>query len=241
MEALGEPARTLGAALGYACAYVVGLALFAMMARRRNIATPGVWIIMQAGLLGGLAFAGLTQVLFAATPGKTLLGGIAGGYLCVALAKRHLRITRPTGDLWAVALAGGEAVGRIGCFVGGCCFGKAAGVAWAVHDHGAWRHPTQLYLAAAAGCVLVLLLALDRYRLPENALFYIQGVLFCALRLAIEFYRDGAPAFGGLTLAQWACIAGLGFFGWRLAGTVSPLLARPIGVRSRVASATSIV
>jgi phosphatidylglycerol:prolipoprotein diacylglycerol transferase len=228
MGELSETARTIGAALAYACAYAFGLALFAMMARRRGIATSGVWLIMQAGLIGGLAFAGLTQLLFTGTPGKTLLGGVAGGYLCVVLAKRYLGIVRPTGDLWAVAIAGGEAVGRIGCFIAGCCFGKAAGVAWAVHDHGALRHPTQLYMSAAAAAVLVLLLALDRYRLPENTLFYAQGVLFCATRLGIEFYRDGAPQYAGLGFAQWACLFGLTFFLWKLASAVAPMLARDV-------------
>lgn len=228
MDELSEPVRTIGAALTYACAYGTGLALFAMMARRRGIATSGIWFIMQAGLIGGLAFAGLTQVLVAGTAGKTLIGGIVGGYLTVVIAKRRLGITRPTGDLWAVAIAGGEAVGRVGCFIGGCCFGKAANVAWAVHDHGALRHPTQLYMAAAALGVLGVLLALDRYRLPENTLFYVQGVLFCATRLSIEFYRDGAPAYAGLTFAQWACLAGLAFFGYKLARTIAPLLAHPI-------------
>jgi phosphatidylglycerol:prolipoprotein diacylglycerol transferase len=231
MDALGEPARTLGAAVAYAGAYATGLALFAMMAKRRGIATAGIWIIMQAGLIGGLAFAGLAQLPFAGAPGKTLLGGVAGGYLSVVLAKRYLRIARPTGDLWAVALAGGEAVGRIGCFIGGCCFGKTAQIAWAVHDHGALRHPTQLYLAAAAACTLVVLLALDRHRLPENALFYVQGVLFCATRLGIEFYRDAAPQYAGLTFAQWACLAGLAFFGWKLVVTIGPVLTRPVRVR----------
>jgi phosphatidylglycerol:prolipoprotein diacylglycerol transferase len=228
MGELSESARTIGAAIAYACAYGAGLALFAMMARRRGVATAGIWLIMQAGLIGGLAFAGLTQLVFTGTPGKTLLGGVAGGYLCVVLAKRYLGISRPTGDLWAVAIAGGEAVGRIGCFIGGCCFGKAAGVAWAVHDHGALRHPTQLYMAAAAALVLALLLVLDRYRLPENSLFYVQGVLFCATRLGIEFYRDGAHQYAGLTFAQWACIVGLTFFLWKLARVLAPVFARPV-------------
>jgi phosphatidylglycerol:prolipoprotein diacylglycerol transferase len=224
VDELSATVRTTGAAIAYASAYGCGLLLFAMMARRRGIATSGIWIIMQAGLIGGLAFAGLTQLLVAGVPGKTLIGGIIGGYLTVIVAKRRLGITRPTGDLWAVAVAGGEAVGRIGCFIGGCCFGKAASVAWAVHDHSALRHPTQLYMAAAALGVLGVLLALDRYRLPENTLFYVQGVLFCATRLSIEFYRDAAPAYAGLTFAQWACLAGLAFFSYKLARTIAALV-----------------
>jgi len=233
MDHLDGGTRLVLSALLYACAYLAGLALFAMMARRRNIATAGIWILMQAGLIGGLAAAGLVQALASGAPGKTLLGGVAGGYLTVVLAKRVLGIARPTGDLWAVALAGGEAIGRLGCFVGGCCFGKAATVAWAVHDHGAARHPTQLYLAAAAFVTLCVLLLLDRYRLPENTLLYVQGSLLCALRFGIEFYRDGGPVAGGMTLAQWACLAGVTFFAWQLVRTLAP---RVRGTRLRLAT-----
>lgn len=222
MEHLDAMTRNVVAACIYGLAYLTGLGLFAAMARRRGIATAGMWILVQAGLLGGLAGAGIVQVLVAGAAGKTLLGGLAGGYLTVVLAKRALGIRRPTGDLWAVALAGGESVGRIGCFVGGCCFGKATSVAWAVHDHGAARHPTQLYLSAAALVTLVVLLVLNRYRLPENALFYVQGTMLCTFRFAIEFYRDGAPALGGLSVAQWACLAGIMFFGYRLARLFAP-------------------
>jgi prolipoprotein diacylglyceryltransferase len=78
--------------------------------------------------------------------------------------------------------------------------------------------------------MLGILLLLDRYRLPENTLFYVQGVLFCSLRFWIECYRDGATAYGGLTAVQWACVAGVVFFGWRLTRVLAPMLARPAGV-----------
>ena len=72
MEHLGVPLRMLIAALLYGCAYLAGLALFAWMARRRGFATSGIWIVVQAGLLGRLASAGLVQLRFGGVPGKTL-------------------------------------------------------------------------------------------------------------------------------------------------------------------------
>ena len=57
----------------------------------------------------------------------------------------------------------------------------------------------------------------QRLRPPENATFYLLGVLFCALRFGIEFFRDGAIMIDSLTEAQWACLAGLAFFGYKLA------------------------
>jgi phosphatidylglycerol:prolipoprotein diacylglycerol transferase len=217
----------------YVAAYVVGIAGFALMARRRGLATDGIAMLGLTGLLGGALGAQVMQLLGGGVPGKSLLGGIAAGYFAVVYAKRQLGIARPTGDLFAVALAAGEAVGRIGCFVAGCCYGKVAHVAWAVYDRGEWRHPTQLYASAAAALTLVVLLVLERRRaLPENGLLYVQGTMLCAFRFAIDAARQVAPVAWGLTAAQLACLAGLAFFGFRLArmlasGPRATVLARP--------------
>ncbi|MBV8281628.1 MAG: hypothetical protein JO347_06130, partial [Candidatus Eremiobacteraeota bacterium] len=50
-------------AVCYALGYLAGLAAFGYMARRRGIATTGVWMLMSAGLVGGLAGANLTQLI----------------------------------------------------------------------------------------------------------------------------------------------------------------------------------
>lgn len=183
------------------------------------MATDGIAIVAAAGLLGGLAGAALFQVLATAGahPGKSVLGGVAGGYAAVALTKRRLGIVRPTGDLFALALAAGEAVGRWGCFLGGCCYGRPdADLPWRVWQHDAWRHPTQIYLALGCAAIFgVLLLAPRRFRIPENGLWALQGLLYCPLRFGVEFYRAGDPLALGLTAAQWACLVGIAFFGSR--------------------------
>jgi phosphatidylglycerol:prolipoprotein diacylglycerol transferase len=225
MDALPESVRWLLAAPIYACAYGAAILVFRWIARRRGLDTSGVRTLMLAGLFGGLLGANLIQLLFAGAPGKTIEGGIAGGFIAVVLMKRRLGITRPVGDLFAPAIALGEAIGRIGCFVGGCCYGKAASVAWAVHDHDELRHPTQLYTSAGAALTFALLIALERKRvLPENGLFYVQIALFCMLRFAIEFVRAGDVAAAGLTLAQLGCIGGFAYALWKLRA----LSARPI-------------
>jgi phosphatidylglycerol:prolipoprotein diacylglycerol transferase len=200
----------------YGLAYATGLAAFIWMARRRGLATTGIWTIMQAGLIGGLVGANLCQWVFGGTAGKTVLGGIAGGYLAVHLCKWHMGLRRPTGDLFAVALCAGEAIGRLGCFYGGCCYGKRTTLPWAVWQHGAWRHPSQIYLSLSCLFILGMLWLYSRSNPLENGLFYLQGLLYCLARFIVEFYRDGAPVFAGLTTAQLACIGGGVFFGVRL-------------------------
>ncbi len=80
----------------YGLGYLTGLAAFAWMARRRKLATAGMMAVMGAGLLGGLVGANLAQWLFGGAAGKTVLGGIAGGYTPLSRMNRHDRhIVRP--------------------------------------------------------------------------------------------------------------------------------------------------
>ncbi len=201
--------------LCYVMGYLTGLVAFGWMAHRRGLATSGMLSVMGVGLIGGLAGANLTQWLATGSGGKTILGGLVGGYLAVWLYKRRIGLRRPTGDLFAVALCAGEAVGRWGCYFGGCCYGRPTSLPWAVWQHGALRHPTQIYLSLASLDILVVLLRSERTGLPENGLFYLQGLLYCLARFAIEFWRATPTTTGGLTTAQWACLAGAAFFALR--------------------------
>jgi len=66
-----------------------------------------------------------------------------------------------------------------------------------------------------------LLIVERRQILAENGLFYLGGLLFCADRFVVEFFRDNAAA-AGMTLAQWACCVGAGIFAWKLAKLMAP-------------------
>ena len=201
-----------------ASGYAAGIAAFVLMAKRRRLLTDGVLSLMIVGLLGGLVCAALGQWLIAHAPGKSVIAGLAGGYLSVAIAKRALGIRRPLGDLFAIALTAGEAVGRWGCFFAGCCYGRASSLPWSVWQHGAHRHPAQIYSSLASLCMLAVLLWFESRRPPENSVFYLQGLLFCGFRFALEFVREGATGPLGLTAAQWACLAGSAFFAYRFRG-----------------------
>lgn len=209
----------------YLLGYCVGIGAFAWLALRRGISTAGVWSVALVGLFGGLIGANLAQIIASGgkEAGKTVLGGVIGGYLSVHLYKRQIGLTRPLGDLFAFALSAGEAVGRWGCFFGGCCYGREAGgnTWWSVWQHGAARYPTQAYMSLASLAIFMALVVLEKRRtLPENGLFFVQGLLACAARFGIEYYRTAPPVFLGLTVAQAACLVGVAFFGTLLARMV---------------------
>lgn len=196
-------------------AFVVGGVVFYLEARRRRLATSGIGKLTFVALVAGLAGAKITELIFGGgqlwmlfdptTGGRTIIGGVIAGWIAVEIAKWRLGIKRTTGDMFALALPAGEAVGRLGCFVGGCCYGIETLVPWAVLQHGASRHPTQLYLAAAALSTFIGLF-LVRKRIPEGALFSLYLMSFGGYRLLIEFFRAREIVFAGLSVAQWVSV-----------------------------------
>lgn len=200
--------------------YLTGAVVLVWAARQRKLLTDGMMRISAFALLGGIVGAKLSEFLFEGWPfrisfaaifdpslgGKALLGGIAGGWIAAEIAKRRMGIRRSTGDLFAYALPAGEAIGRIGCYFNGCCYGKATNCALAIFQHGAWRHPTQIYSAITAALIF-LAVVLARKSVPrEGDLFKLYLVLFGVSRFLIEFLREGPTLFWGLTAMQWFCI-----------------------------------
>ena len=62
--------------------------------------------------------------------GKSIIGGLLGGYAGVEIAKRLLGYTNATGDWFAVITPVTIMLGRIGCLLHGCCLGRVCAAAW---------------------------------------------------------------------------------------------------------------
>jgi prolipoprotein diacylglyceryltransferase len=81
--------------------------------------------------------------------GKTIVGALAFGLVSVELTKRYIGLRTSTGDLYAIPLALGIAIGRLGCFLTGLSdntYGTPTNLPWAVNfGDGIPRHPTQIY------------------------------------------------------------------------------------------------
>ena len=205
-------------------AYLVGALVFWARARQKRVATHGFALLGIWALCGGVLGAKAvewTSVLgwgwwqrpleffSLQSGGRTILGGVLGGWLGVELGKRRLGIRRSTGDLFALAIPAGEAVGRIGCHFNGCCYGKVCALPFAIYQHGAWRHPAQIYAALASAVIFVLLWrARDRWP-HEGDAWKAFLVLWGAARFIIEALRahDAPASGGGISSAQWLCLA----------------------------------
>jgi phosphatidylglycerol---prolipoprotein diacylglyceryl transferase len=182
-------------------------------------------IIALAALAGGALGAKLLEWAFnwpalarvdslsALLAGRTIIGGFLGGSISVVLVKRHYGIRERRGNLFAPAIALGLAVGRLGCFFRGCCYGEATTGPWGVDfgDH-VMRHPTQLYESAFALLLFAVLLRLRARVTTPGRLLTVFMVAYFAFRFGEEFLRAGDRVALGLTLYQFAALAALGYF-----------------------------
>ena len=130
--------------------------------------------------------------------GLVFSGGVIGVILTVIwyTRKHHLSFWR-IADLWAPAMAIGQGIGRIGCFMAGCCYGKPTGVKWGVvftdpHSLAPLNiplHPTQLYSVAYGFIIFIILLLLYSRKKFEGQVSLWLLVLHSTARLLVERFR----------------------------------------------------
>jgi len=210
-------------------AYVVGFQTYLLLRRRR----PGeslpveqnLWIIVGCvfgALIGAKVLAWLESPvdywshrheLAAWVGGKTIVGGLLGGWVGVEIDKRFLGVVWRTGDLFVLPLILGTAIGRVGCFLTGLAdhtHGVATSLPWGVDfGDGIRRHPAQLYEIAfvlALGAALALR-ARRPYRRGDLWRWYMLGYL--GFRFLIEFIKPRFTIpYVGLSAIQVASLFG---------------------------------
>jgi phosphatidylglycerol---prolipoprotein diacylglyceryl transferase len=148
--------------------------------------------------------------------GKTVVGGLLGGWIAIEVTKRTLKIILRTGDVYAVPLCLGIAIGRIGCFLAGIAddtYGKVTTLPWGIDfGDGLRRHPTQLYEVIFLGLLGWLLWRWSNRSHPQGAIFRVFLTAYLAWRLGIDFLKP-QPAVADLSVIQWSCLAGLTILG----------------------------
>ena len=147
----------------------------------------------------------------------------------------------PLADAASLPAAATLAVGRVGCFLNGCCYGTVSHLPWAVHfpgdPQGLFRHPTQLYYSLGALVILILLTFVERryYRADRNsrergaALLWPLFMIFYGIqRFLVDFLRAGDRV-AGLRLAQILGIVIILWGGcWLVLGTKSRRTSPPV-------------
>jgi phosphatidylglycerol---prolipoprotein diacylglyceryl transferase len=156
--------------------------------------------------------------------GGTYYGGFLTAVVVIILYARHFGMRfLPLADVYAAPLALGHAIGRLGCFAAGCCYGKPTSLPWGVIFRDPYTqelvgtplgiplHPTQLYEAGAEFLVFGFLVFLGRRQRFTGEIFAAYVVLYGLARGTIEFFR-GDPdrtllAGGTFSLMQVVSVA----------------------------------
>lgn len=197
-------------------------ALTTLLLRRFYLASFPSSARPVAGYLAALAIGaalgaytlGSLNLWLAGVPGvaRSIEGALAGAIVGVELYKRINGITGRTAALFALPIAVGISVGRVGCYLAGLddfTYGIPTELPWG-HDFGDGiaRHPVQLYEALAmlvfAAAYSVFLAARTTWVLHNG--FAIFVLYYAVQRFVWEFIKPYPPVLGGLTVFQIVCV-----------------------------------
>lgn len=178
--------------IGWGVAYQIFFSLITFSRLKAQILFWGVFLFAWIG----------AKLLFVMTSGENhylvfssfwtgggfvFYGGLIGGFLFVALFKALNRSFKLIG-FWPIvpALTFGHALGRLGCFLAGCCYGKPTEFFWGVFMHEHYRHPTQLLEAIGLFSLGLYLIKSSR---PKHVLVSSYLIIYGVLRFMIEGLR----------------------------------------------------
>jgi phosphatidylglycerol:prolipoprotein diacylglycerol transferase len=197
-----------------AIAFLASIQVFLARGKARGLpedrlSTLSLWLLVLAILGGRLLFVATHWDEYKGDPigvfrlwegGLMLYGGyvlaILGGILYVRRVK--MPVWR-VGDAAAPAMALGIGIGRLGCFLNGCCYGLPTKLPWGIQFPpesyssavfpGEHLHPSQLYMSLSGFALFVLLLVFDRKRRFDGWLFWTYIAMDAGLRFVIDFTR----------------------------------------------------
>jgi phosphatidylglycerol:prolipoprotein diacylglycerol transferase len=219
-----------------AIAFWLGIELSSRLARKRGLDST---TIIDLGIVVLISAVVGSRLLYVATHladysqdwfgiirvwegGLSFYGGLLAAVVfgIAFLRKKHMPVLVVT-DIIAPQIALGIAIARIGCFLNGCCFGKASTLPWACtfppNSQAGWVmggvpiHPTQIYSVVANFLIFLMLMALYRRTMRSGIVFYAFLVAYGAWRFMIDFIRYyEANMYVGLYGLTWNQIASAG-------------------------------
>jgi phosphatidylglycerol:prolipoprotein diacylglycerol transferase len=222
-------------------AYIVAFRVYVRQREKTGdfLATETRWNIVAAAVLG--AAIGSKILYWCEDPfrtvhewnnvgyllsGKTIVGALLGGTIAVEFTKWRAGIRRRTGDLFAIPIAIGIAIGRIGCFLAGKgddTYGTPTSLPWGVDlGDGVHRHPVQLYEVAVMLALTFVLSRISQLLFAEGDRFRVFVLAYYCWRSLIDFLKPGVR-FDGLTVLQWACAVAVLWYSrdlWRILSRV---------------------
>jgi phosphatidylglycerol:prolipoprotein diacylglycerol transferase len=199
-----------------ALAFLAGLWTATLRARRENI--PGekiadvvLWL-MAGSIIGARVvyvttywkdeFAGqpLSEIFMIQHGGLVYYGGLVGAAIAGIIYIRWKKLPLwKIADIVAPSIALGNAFGRIGCLLNGCCYGRACNLPWAIRfpadhvTHGVPVHPTEIYDALDNFILYLFLAWLFRRKKFDGQVFATYLIGYAVTRTIMECFRGDYP------------------------------------------------
>lgn len=240
-----------------AIAFVVGISLARKEAERVGQDPEKImdlcFYILVGAVIGSRLFYVMTDLrTYIADPVEIFRiwnGGLVfyGGFImAVVVAVVFIRKTGmifwQTADIMAPGLVIGQAIGRIGCFFAGCCYGKVCDLPWAVTfnnpdslaPQGIPLHPTQLYSVLSNLSIFAVLWLVRKKTRYHGQLFWFYVLLYGITRSMVEIYRGDFRGAFFLNFFSISQVLGLSL---ALVAAVVLLLLPRIGSENKIRSA----
>lgn len=234
-----------------AVAFLVGIWWSSRLAQKEGIHPDTIWnlglIVIASSLVGAKLLLVIVEFnYYKRNPAEIFSldtlrsGGVFLGGLIVALAATTFYFHKKKlpgwkfADLMAPGIALGHSIGRVGCFMAGCCYGKACSLPWAVTFTSEYAHanvgvplnvalhPTQLYESLTELLIFIGLMRARRGKKFDGQIILLYLMAYSAARFFLEFLRGGddGHVFGGLlTTSQFITLiafpASLCLYWWR--------------------------
>ncbi len=174
------------------------------------------WSIMVAALIGSLIGCAIPAYFAGGFVGgvawttpimpKTVMGGLLMSFLIVAAFKMITSNRADTSDAFARGAIAIMAIGRIGCILQHCCYGKH--VAWGFDfGDGITRVPVQYIEAAGLFVIFYMIQHMHLRNLFPGRRLFIVFALYGLMRFVLEFWRETiASEFAGIGFYQWLAL-----------------------------------
>ncbi len=196
---------------------LVGILVIYLYSKKENRKNKYIFELVLAGIVGGVLGAKIPIWIFYAPQiiasfpdvslllsGRTIVGGLIGGTLAVWYIKRKMNIYTRFGNMIVPGVVAGIAIGRIGCFLRGCCYGVQTKLPWGVDfGDGISRHPTQIYEILFLSAMFVYINFKLKLKPESGKLFDTFMIIYFSYRFMVEFIRVEPKIFLHLTMFQW--------------------------------------
>lgn len=181
-----DPNKILDLAFYLVLSAILGSRLFYVLIEYREYLNDPIRILKIWE--GGLVFYG-----------GLILAGITGTWYVLHHHLPHWRVM----DVFAPGIALGHAIGRIGCFCAGCCYGKVCHCSFglvfkdpkSLARLGIPLYPTQLISSAMLFVIFFILILIERRKRFDGQVFWSYVFIYSMARFGIEFLRGDPRGF----------------------------------------------